>query len=129
MTHINMTIIEYEVSPFLCFGNDIIDIMLLPNVGYTIMFRKQLEDVMNPGRIYFKVSTMHMTWMHHAQDPSLSARPSKLNTFGSPATTQQYSIVMAITLPSRVPLRSMRYFMESSGLNSISHRQGRPPKH
>jgi hypothetical protein len=37
--------------------------------------------------------------------------------------------VMAITLPSRVPLRSMRYFMESSGLNSISHRQGRPPKH
>lgn len=41
--------------------NDITEIMLLPNVGHTSIFRKQGEDAMNLGETSYEASTTYLT--------------------------------------------------------------------
>lgn len=70
---------KYEVGSFLCLRGDIIENMLQSNVR-TFVFREQLVNTMNLGGTSSMVTATSGMWMQHAQEPSWSAKPSKLNS-------------------------------------------------
>lgn len=85
--------------------------MSLPNIGETIMFRKQFQDVINTRETPSMACTTYGMWMHAMRKTHLGVQAHRRHAFNSSAT--QYYCYGDDNSFIRSPMESHEYLMKT----------------